>query len=100
MKCHFRIAGIISCHFPTALPSRLPDLNPCDSWLWDYLKDFVFSILIAHLAKMKTLTARHILNVTPKTLQSVVEHAASRFQLLAENGGQHIKLILHQSRES
>ncbi|GBN65801.1 hypothetical protein AVEN_85675-1, partial [Araneus ventricosus] len=24
-------------------PSRSPDLNPCDFWLWGYLKDVVFS---------------------------------------------------------
>ncbi|KAJ4451915.1 hypothetical protein ANN_03393 [Periplaneta americana] len=30
---------IISRQFPDAWPSRSPDLNPCDFWLWGYLKD-------------------------------------------------------------
>ncbi|GBN59853.1 hypothetical protein AVEN_111687-1 [Araneus ventricosus] len=82
-----------------AWPSRSPDLNPCDFWLWGYLKDVVFSTPIAHLAELKARIAQHILNMTPETLRSVVEHAVSRFQLVAENGGQHIEHVLHQSRE-
>ncbi|GBN77041.1 hypothetical protein AVEN_208727-1, partial [Araneus ventricosus] len=79
-------------------PSRSPDLNPCDFWLWGYLKDVVFSTPIAHLAELKARIAQHILNVSPETLRSVVEHAVSRFQLVAENDGQHIEHVLHQSR--
>ncbi|GBO20091.1 hypothetical protein AVEN_21820-1 [Araneus ventricosus] len=82
-----------------AWPSRSPDLNPCDFWLCGYLKDVVFSTPIAHLAELKARIAQHILNVTPETLLSVVEHAVSRFQLVAENGGQCIEHVLHQSRE-
>ncbi|GBL86791.1 hypothetical protein AVEN_96029-1 [Araneus ventricosus] len=80
-------------------PSRSSDLNPCDFWLWGYLKDVVLSTPIAHSAELKARIAQHILNVTPETLLSVVEHAVSRLQLVAENGGQHIEHILHQSRE-
>ncbi|GBN75379.1 hypothetical protein AVEN_8064-1 [Araneus ventricosus] len=79
LKRHFGNARIISRQFPTAWPSRSPDLNPCDFWLWGYLKDFVFSTPIAHLAELKARIAEHILNVTPETLRSVVEHAVSRF---------------------
>ncbi|GBL94545.1 hypothetical protein AVEN_235631-1 [Araneus ventricosus] len=81
VKQHFGNARIISRHFPTAWPSRSPDLNPCDFWLWGYLKDVVFSTQIAHLAEVKARIAQHILNVTPETLRSVVEHAVSGFQL-------------------
>ena len=70
------------------------DLNLCDFWLWGYLKD-VFSTTIVHLAELKA----HFLSVTPKTLRPVEKHAVSRFQILADNGGQHIEHVLHQSRE-
>ncbi|GBN07059.1 hypothetical protein AVEN_39056-1 [Araneus ventricosus] len=99
LKRHFGNARIISHLFPTALPSRSPYLNPCDFWLWGCLKDVVFSTPTAHLAELKACIAQHILNVTPETLRSVVEHAVPRFQLVAENGGQHIEHVLHQSRE-
>ena len=62
-------------------------------WLWGYLKDVVFNTLIINLAELKVCIAQHILNVTPETLRSVVEHAVSRFQLLEENGAQHTELI-------
>ena len=76
-------------------PPRSPDFNPCEFWLWGYLKDVVFSTLIVHLAKLKPRIAKHILNVIPETLRAVVEHAVSRFQLLLENGGQRTEHVLH-----
>ena len=52
------------------------------------------SVDAAYLAELKAHIAQHILNMTPETLRSVVEHAFSQFQLLAENGGQHIEHVL------
>ena len=49
------------------------------------------------LAELKAYIVQHILNVIAETLRSAVEHAVSRFQLLAENDGQHIEHVLHQS---
>ncbi|GFU59386.1 transposable element tc3 transposase [Trichonephila clavipes] len=34
---------VTSRHFPDARPSRSPDLNPCDFWLWRFLKCRVYS---------------------------------------------------------
>ncbi|GBO13849.1 hypothetical protein AVEN_250334-1 [Araneus ventricosus] len=73
---------IISRHFPTAWPPLSPDLSPCDFWLWDYLKDVVYEGLIGNLADLKNSITQHIHNFTTETLQSVVEHAVLRFQLI------------------
>ncbi|GBM68616.1 hypothetical protein AVEN_106097-1 [Araneus ventricosus] len=43
LSMHFGNDRIISRHFPTNLSPRSPDLNPCDFWLWGYLKHVVFS---------------------------------------------------------
>ena len=67
--------------------------------MWGYLKDVVFNTPISHIAELKASTAQHILTVIPETMRSVVEHAVSQFQLLAENGRQHIEHVLHQYRE-
>ncbi|GBN11659.1 hypothetical protein AVEN_102859-1 [Araneus ventricosus] len=91
LNLHFGNDRIICNHFPTACPPRSPDLNPCDFWLWDYLKDVVYGGPIANLAELKNRIMRHIHNITTETLQSVVEHAVLRFQLIGENGGQHIE---------
>jgi hypothetical protein len=96
---HFGDTRVISRNFPTAWPPRSPDLNPCDFWLWGYLKDSVFSAPIANLAELKARITQRILTVTPETLRSVVEHAVTRLQLVAENGGQHIEHVLRQSRD-
>ena len=87
LKLHFVKTPIINCHFPPAWSSWSPDLN-----LWTreiqivglserycvQSSDFKFSW-------MKESIEQHILNVAPNALQSVVKHAVSRFQLLAEN---------------
>ena len=78
--------------------SQFPDLHLCDFWLWGYLKD-VFRASLAYLNELKARIAQRILNVTPKTLRSFVDHAVSRFKLLIENGRQHIEHVLQQPHE-
>ncbi|GBO31444.1 hypothetical protein AVEN_182393-1 [Araneus ventricosus] len=41
---------------------------------------------IANLAELKTPISQHIENISADAHLSVVEHAISRFQLVAENG--------------
>ncbi|GBL82021.1 hypothetical protein AVEN_50595-1 [Araneus ventricosus] len=89
---------IISHNFPTAWRPRSPDLNNCDFWLWGYLKDVVYWGPIANLAELKNRIPQHIHNITTETLRSVAEHAVLRFQLVAENGGQHIEHFLSKSK--
>ena len=50
---HFGNARIISPHFPTAWQSRSPGINTYGFWLWDYLKDVVFSTPTEHLSELK-----------------------------------------------
>lgn len=85
---------IISRNFPTAWPARSPDLNPCDFWLWGYLKNTVYCGGVTNLADLKARIVHQIHSIQPDTLRSVVEHAVSRFQLVAEHGGQHIENLL------
>ncbi|GBM43086.1 hypothetical protein AVEN_126172-1 [Araneus ventricosus] len=41
LNLHFGNDRYISRHFPTDGPPRSPDFNPCDYWLWGYLKGVV-----------------------------------------------------------
>ena len=100
LKTHFGDDRIISRHFPRGWPPRSPDLNPCDFWLWGYLKNHVFSGPVANLAELKARVTQHVHNVTPETLRSVVEHAVYRLKLVEENGGQHIEHVLRKSRDN
>ncbi|GBM68323.1 hypothetical protein AVEN_247076-1 [Araneus ventricosus] len=90
-QLHFGNDGIIGRHFPTAWPLRSSELNPYDFWLCGNLKDAVYKGPIANLAELKNCIMQHIYNITNETLRSVVEHAVLRFQLIGENGGQHIE---------
>ncbi|GBN41243.1 hypothetical protein AVEN_52362-1 [Araneus ventricosus] len=98
LNLHFGNDRIISRHFPTDWPPRSPDLNPCNFWLWGYLKDVVYGGLIANLAELKNRIKQHIHNITTETFRSVVEHDVLRFQLIGENGGQHIEHFLSKSK--
>ncbi|GBL84849.1 hypothetical protein AVEN_93874-1 [Araneus ventricosus] len=96
LNLHFGNYRIISLHFPTAWRPRSPD--PCDFWLWGYLKDIVYGGPIANLAELKNRITQHIHNITTETLRYVVEHAVLRFQLIRENGGKHIEHFLSKSK--
>ncbi|GBM07560.1 hypothetical protein AVEN_230002-1 [Araneus ventricosus] len=91
---HFGNERIISRHFPTNWLPRSSDLIPCDFWLWSYLKHVVFSGPITNLAELKTRIAHHNHNISKDTHRSVVKHTISRFELVTENGRQHIRHFL------
>ncbi|GBM14267.1 hypothetical protein AVEN_167344-1 [Araneus ventricosus] len=69
LNLHFGNDRIISRHFPTAYPPRSPDLNPCDFYLYGYLKDVVYGDPIANLAEWKNRITQHIHNITTETLR-------------------------------
>lgn len=94
LSAQFGDGGIISRHFPKTWPPRSPDLNPCDFWLWGYLKNVVYSGRIQNLADLKASITHHIHCISTYTLRSVVEHAVLRFQLVAEQGGGHIEQLM------
>ncbi|GBM69974.1 hypothetical protein AVEN_142995-1 [Araneus ventricosus] len=98
LNLHFGNDRIISRHFPTAWPPQSPDLNPCDFWLWGYLKAVVYGGPIANLAELKNCITQHIHNITTETLRSVVEHVVLRFQLKGENAGQRMEHFLSKSK--
>ncbi|GBM51594.1 hypothetical protein AVEN_834-1 [Araneus ventricosus] len=93
LTMHFVNDRINSRHFPTNWTPRSPDLDPWDFWRWGYLKHVVLSGPIANLAELKT-------RISTDTLPSVVEHAKSQFELVAENSGQLIEHILKKTRDS
>ncbi|GBM21166.1 hypothetical protein AVEN_50898-1 [Araneus ventricosus] len=79
-------------------PGRHYHLTSCEFWLWGYLEDVVYGCPLANLAELKNRIAQHIHNITIETLRSVVEHAVLHFQLIGENGGQHIEHFLIKSK--
>ncbi|GBM06620.1 hypothetical protein AVEN_220053-1 [Araneus ventricosus] len=61
------------------------------------LKHVAFCGPIANLAELKRRIAQRIHYISTDMLRPVVEHAISRFELVAENGGQYIEHFLSSS---
>lgn len=79
--------AIICHHLPTVWPL---DLNPCDFWLWEYLKDMVYRDPITSVSDLKNSLERYVGNIPLHTLLSTVEHAILLFQMVAENDEHYI----------
>ncbi|GBO17274.1 hypothetical protein AVEN_130564-1 [Araneus ventricosus] len=77
-----------------------PGRSPCDFWLWGCLKPVVFSGPISDLAALKAHIGQYIHNTNTDTRRFVIEHAISRFEHVAENGGGHIEHFLNKYRGS
>lgn len=75
----------------TQWPPRSPDLNPCDYFLWGYLKSKVYRPLPKTLDDLKTNITREINNINTSVLESVFLNFKKRCQLLIEKNGGHIE---------
>ncbi|GFX82136.1 transposable element tc3 transposase [Trichonephila clavipes] len=94
LQHHFTEKRVISRQFLHLRPPRSPDLNPCDFWLWDHLRQLVSCDKPRTLPDLKDSISRHVLNMSQNTLRSTVEHVILRFQIVAENDGHHIEPLL------
>ncbi|GFW61471.1 uncharacterized protein TNCV_347191 [Trichonephila clavipes] len=77
--------------FPTAWPPRSPDLNPCNFWLWGYLKYLVYRGRLITLADLKDSITLHVRNISIDQLRSAVEQTLHRLQILHLEEGNHIE---------
>ncbi|GFV36460.1 transposable element tc3 transposase [Trichonephila clavipes] len=94
LKHHFTEEHVISRQFRHFWPPRLPDVNPCDFWLWSLLKPLVSCDQPKTLPDLKDSISRHVLNISQNTLRLTVEYAILRFQIVAENDGHHNEHLL------
>ena len=51
-------------------PSRSLDLNPCDFYIWGYLKPRMYNPLLKTLEDLKANIIREIENISKKSLES------------------------------
>lgn len=76
-------------------PPYSPDLNPCDFFLWGYLKDKVYSGNPQTLDALKEAIELEIAALQPDTLKNVINGFESRLHATVENEGAHIEPYLH-----
>ena len=72
----------------TMWPPRSPDLNPCDFYLWGYLKSVVYNPLPKNLDELKANIKKEIEKIEEETLKKIFLNLEKRCHLVIEaNGG-------------
>ena len=74
-------------------PPRSPDLNPCDYFLWGYLKSKVYNPIPQTIDQLKNNIKREIQKISKKTLENVFENFKKRLRLVISTEGGHIENI-------
>lgn len=72
-------------------PPRSPDLNPCDFFLWGYLKSKVYKPLPKNLDDLKANIEREIKNIDKTVLKSTFLNFEKRCKLLIDKNGGHVE---------
>jgi hypothetical protein len=72
-------------------PLRSPDLNPCDYFLWGYLKDRVYKPMPKTLDDLKVNIEREIRNIKQDGLKSIFLNFRKRLNLIIETKVGHIE---------
>ena len=72
-------------------PPRSPDLNPCDFYLWGYLKSVVYNPLPKTLVDLKQNISREIEKIPKEILKSTFFNFEKRCTLILSANGDHIE---------
>ena len=72
-------------------PPRSPDLNPCDFYLWGYLKSVAYNPLPKTLDDLKANIVREIKKISKDVLNSVFLNFEKRCNLIISADGGHIE---------
>jgi hypothetical protein len=78
----------------TKWPPRSPDLNPCDFFLWGYLKQRVYKPIPKTLDELKVNIEREIKKINEEMLKNVFENFKKRCSLIVSAEGGHFEHIL------
>ena len=76
-------------------PPYSPDLNPCDFFLWGYLKDKVYRQSPRTKEELIERIEEAVNGVTPATLRSVIANFRGRLEAVVAADGAHIEQYLH-----
>jgi len=77
-------------------PPLSPDLSAPDFFLWGYLKSKVYSNRPTDLHALKENIREEIAKLSEETLQAFIRSFLTRVHLCIEEGGGHLKDIVHK----
>jgi hypothetical protein len=83
-------ARVISRRGTTEWPTRSPDLNACDFFLWGYLKSKVYDKKPRTTMDLKQNVRDAVAAISPTMLQRVMQNFQKRLQECADNNGRHL----------
>jgi inhibitor of nuclear factor kappa-B kinase subunit alpha len=72
-------------------PAHSPDLNPCDFFLWGYLKSRVYMPMPKDLAELKSNLDREVKNLPKDVLKSTFLNFKKRLNLVISANGGHFE---------
>lgn len=87
----FGESRVISRGFTNNWPSRSPDLNPCDYFLWGYLKNRVFRNNPQTIHALKQAISHEITNLSAELLGRSIENLYDRLIYVIGQEGKHIE---------
>jgi hypothetical protein len=91
---------VVSLHEAVPWPPRSPDLSPCDSFLWGYLKAAVFKHRPWILDQLKEAIQEEIEGISPYMLVKVKENFQERLQnFIGRQGHQFDGIIFKTQRK-
>jgi len=75
-------------------PPYSPDLNPCDFFLWGYLKDRVYTETFTDMDELKKKITAEINSIPQSMFRRVAGNFEHRCRVVAEREGHHCEHIL------
>ena len=94
--CRLFPQRVISRFGDMSWPPHLPDLTASDFFLWGYLKSKVYSNRPTDLHTLKENIREEIAKLSEETLQAIICSFLTRVHLCIEEGGGHLKDIVHK----
>ena len=76
-------------------PPHSPDINPCDFFLWGFLKEKVFQRRPENVAQLRAHIAKLCHPLSEDLCRKVVTNARVRLQEVVRQNGGHIEHVLH-----
>ena len=81
---------LISLRGDIGWPARSPDLNPCDFFLWGYLKSKVYINRPQTIAQLKDYILQEAAAIPTEISRRVIENFRKRLRKCIQSNGSHL----------
>jgi hypothetical protein len=82
---------------PIPWPPRSLDIMPLDLFLWGYVKDIIYKILVTSLDELKLRIVAAIERVTPLILKNTCREFEYRLDILRAMKGAYVEVVYHST---